>query len=423
MIFLTERDILTKTEFIRNTWDWEPHKGQREFLEYVSKVKVAACGRRWGKTEACAYDIAYYFLNRENFTQMIVSPTYDQSRLIFTAVESLLYGQVKAEVRKTPYPMIKYRNNIISARTADNDGRGLRGFKADRIIVDEAAFVGDRVIYEVICPMLADRNGDLVLISTPFGKNHFYDFYMKGAERNSEFASFSYKSADNPHISREYIEKQRENISQLSFETEYEAKFCDNVSNVFRRDTIANAVKKEFAPFGKCVMGVDFARYSDYTAIAVLNTDGEWASLGDLVRFNKMTWSGEINIIMENVRKYRPAFIVCDATGVGDPLCENLEKQIMGENLPCSLIRFRFSSESKNLIVDYLNLLLETEKIALKDIPVLIKEMENFEYTYTESGNIKLEAKYSFHDDTVCALALACHGMKSLPKSANFFSF
>lgn len=415
--------FMDKIEFIKNKWGWEPHKTQKEFMEYESKIKVGACGRRWGKTEACAYDIAYSFLTKENYTQMIVSPTYDQSRLIFATTEALLAHIKNIEIRKTPYPVIKLKNNIISARTADSDGRGLRGFKADRIIVDEAAYVDDRVIYEVISPMLADKNGDLVLISTPFGKNHFYDFYMKGAERNREFASFSYKSTDNPHISREYIEKQRENISKLSFETEYEAKFCDNISNVFRKDAIEQALKTEINNVNQTVIGIDFARYSDYTAIIVLDTDGERAKVKDLIRFNKVTWSKEISLIMETIEKHMPKVIICDATGVGDPLCENLEKILTDKNMQTELIRFRFTNESKNIIVDNLNLLLETEKISLPNRDILIKEMENFEYTHTENGNIKLEAKYSFHDDTVCALALACHGLKFIPKSQNVFTF
>ena len=52
--------------------------------------------------------------------------------------------------------------SVIMARTADEDGRNLRGHSADRVIVDEAAYVKDSVILEVISPMLADRDGEPV---------------------------------------------------------------------------------------------------------------------------------------------------------------------------------------------------------------------------------------------------------------------
>ena len=39
--------------------------------------------------------------------------------------------------------------------------------------------------------------------------------------------------------------------------------------------------------------------------------------------------------------------------------------------------------------------------------PELIDELESFEYSVTESGNVKMSAPSGVHDDTVIALALA----------------
>ena len=404
---------MDKFEFIKNVWRWEPHKTQREFMAYETKIKVGACGRRWGKSEALAYDMAYSFLTKRNYTQMIVSPTYDQSKLIFRTIESLLFNK-GVTIKRSPYSTIRLNKNLITARTADNDGAGLRGNKADRIIIDEAAYIKDSVVYEVISPMLADTNGDLVLISTPFGKNYFYDFYKRGVERSGEIASFTYKSTDNPYINKEYIEKQRLNISSISFETEYEAKFCDNVSNVFRDEVITGALLRDLSLTGQYVMGVDFARYGDWTVAIVLKTDGEFFQMVDMVRFNKVTWEEEIKRIIALCEKYTPQCVVCDATGVGDPLCEQIEKILIDSNMPCEIIPFKFTNERKNLIIDYLNVLLESGSISILNDAVLKDELRNFEYSFGESGMVKLEAKYNHHDDTVCALALACHGGKGL---------
>ena len=118
--------------------------------------------------------------------QIIVAPTYDQSRLIFATVERLALGsrvtRPVAKVTRTPYPRLTLAGSLIMARTADEDGRNLRGHSADRVIIDEAAYVRDSVVTEVIAPMLADRNGRLVMISTPFGRNHFYRAFMRGVE-------------------------------------------------------------------------------------------------------------------------------------------------------------------------------------------------------------------------------------------------
>ena len=70
-----------RIDLARKFWAWEPHPTQREWLLDEHKVKVAACGRRWGKTEAAAIDVATYAIANNGSVQMIVAPTYDQSNL------------------------------------------------------------------------------------------------------------------------------------------------------------------------------------------------------------------------------------------------------------------------------------------------------------------------------------------------------
>lgn len=285
-----------RIELARNLWGWEPHPTQREWLLDRHLVKVAACGRRWGKTESAAIDVATYAIANNGSVQMIVAPTYDQSRLISNTVERLLLSNSRirpyVRVTKTPYPDIRYRSSRIMARTADEDGRNLRGHSADRVIVDEAAFVRDQVIEEVIGPMLADRNGQLVMISTPFGKNHFYRAFLAGqsasliTHHSSRIKSFRFPSWANPHISREYIEYQRAALTERQFKVEYEAEFVDDQNSVFAWADIQTAISGQSpvvsgqgsaftggdiaAVCGSAcggsavyVAGIDWARYSD----------------------------------------------------------------------------------------------------------------------------------------------------------------
>ena len=315
-----------RIEVARDLWGWIPHPTQREWLLDEHPVKVAACGRRWGKTEAAAVDVATYAIANNGSVQMIVAPTYDQSKLISGTVERLLLRRDDirrhTQITRTPYPDIRYRGSRIMARTADEDGRNLRGHAADRVIVDEAAFVRDEVIEEVIGPMLADRNGQLVMISTPFGKNHFYRAFVQGQGEmvNGKWSmahgdkppeesainhqpltinhseprvrSFRFPSWENPHISREYIEYQRAVMADRQFRAEYEAEFIDDQSSVFPWSDI-QAAMSALTPvpspnFGRGVSegrgeggirlaGTDWARYTDYTAVVVAEmVDGEW---------------------------------------------------------------------------------------------------------------------------------------------------
>ena len=420
---ITLPEGVDKFQYIKDTWGWVPHDTQREFMSYDAKIKVASCGRRWGKTEACAYDLAFYALKNQGSKQFIISPTYDQSKIIFGLLETIFSASHldNLKVTRAPYSKLNIGTSEIQARSADGTGANIRGHSADRIVVDEAAYVSDSVIYEVISPMLADKNGELILISTPFGKNHFFRFYEQGIEKNEEIASFSFPTILNPHISTEYVLKQKKTLSEVRYKTEYEAKFVDNVSNVFKYSEIQNAFHNilEIQKPSKVVLGIDFARYSDYSVCSVVECDGEKHKLSYLDRFNSMTWEEEINRICQSIEIYKPDLIICDGTGIGDVLVENLEKALSLKGDFPPIMKYVFTNQGKENIMNNLNMLLSSELLQIPENEVLISELENFEYKMTETGALKMNARYGFHDDTVCSLALALWGAKEFSYSLN----
>jgi hypothetical protein len=90
MTMMTDASI--RLRLARLLWGWKPHKTQRQWMLSEAKVKVASCGRRWGKTESAAIDAATMAIVHPGSVQMIVSATYDQARLIFDSVERLITG-------------------------------------------------------------------------------------------------------------------------------------------------------------------------------------------------------------------------------------------------------------------------------------------------------------------------------------------
>ncbi|MFQ3550111.1 MAG: terminase family protein [Armatimonadota bacterium] len=412
-------------------WNWKPHASQKQWLTAEGQVKTAACGRRWGKTEAEAYDAACTAILEPGCVQIILSPTYDQSKLIFSKVESLLLGNpaTRALVKsvKTPYPRLTIGKSLIMARTVDEDGRNLRGHFADRVIIDEAAYVKDNIVNEVVSPMLADKNGELVMISTPFGKNHFYQAFQRGLSKNSEgYISFTFPSWENPHINREYIEKQKNIISPLQFAVEYEARFMDNTSCVFKWEDIIKAAKNNISnDNAEClgvVCGVDWARYSDYTAfcsVAVYETGLEVLAVE---RFNNMSWSEQIDRLIEFCSRYGVCSILTDQTSIGDPLLEQLRDKISSENLDIEAEGLTFSNKSKREIVDNLAVMFARENISIPNNDNLIKELQYFEYKLSESGNVKMNARVGEHDDLVMALGLACRKAKNFCGPMSLYS-
>jgi glucose dehydrogenase len=120
------------------------------------------------------------------------------------------------------------------------------------------------------------------------------------------------------------------------------------------------------------------------------------------------SWRETIRLIRDVTEV--PALV--DSTGVGDPVLEELQagsKWFEG---------FKFSSQSKQQIMEGLAVAIQREEIAFPDGPIR-HELELFEYEYTRTG-VRYSAPDGFHDDLVCALALAWHYRNGSRDAARF---
>ena len=411
-------------------WGWVPHQTQRQWLMDDSDVKVAACGRRWGKTEAQAVDAATWALVYPGSEQMIVAPTYDQARLIAGGVERLLLGadatRPLTTVRRTPYSLIGVRGSRISARSADDGGRSLRGHRADRVIVDEAAFVEDAVVTDVIMPMLADCCGQLILISTPWGRNHFWRAWMAGGKPGSGVRAFRFPSSANPHISADYVERQRGQMPERAFRAEYLAEFVDDASCVFPWADIRACQEMrtaEASPAERLVVaGIDWARHADYTVCVAMDAGRTPWRLLEVDRFQGLSWDAAVRRVADFLAGTGAQAALCDATSVGDPLLEQLRRAADGVDVE-GLV---FTSTSKRDLVDNLALRLAHREIALPPPDIchgalqggadLLRELEIYEYHLAPRGGLAYSAPAGRHDDCVMALALAAWQARALPE-------
>lgn len=435
-------NTITRLKLAAQLFGWQPHPSQKLWLIDESRVKVAACGRRWGKTEAAAIDAGTYAIAAPGSVQMIISPTYDQSRLIFDSVEQLVFSHAltrkQSRLTKTPYPKLQIGKSLVMARTADEDGRNLRGHSADRVIVDEAAYVKDAVVDEVIGPMLADRDGQLVMISTPFGKNHFYRAFVQGTtplsppfvsgdeRRVKRYSSFRFPSWENPHISRDYIEFQREVLTPRQFSVEYEAEFLDDQASVFRWDTVQSAVAlsraETIADEPYIVAGIDWARYSDYTAIVLIDAGSSPARVVAIDRFHQLSWEAQVERVAVLLEKNRVNAVLTDQTSIGDPLLEQLRRRLWRNGAEISIDGLTFTNQSKREIIDNLVIRLTNQELAIPDDEELIRELQYFEYELTGSGNVRMNARSGYNDDLVSALALASWKAKAYGGPARFLT-
>ena len=95
---------------------------------------------------------------------------------------------------------------------------------------------------------------------------------------------------------------------------------------------------------------------------------------------------------------------MCCSTLTGEPIYESLCKAgVYADAYP-------FTQKSKAALIDNLSLCFEQGLITLPKPelwPDGIEELEAFEYSVTDSGNVRTSAPHGMHDDCVIALALA----------------
>lgn len=215
-------------------------------------------------------------------------------------------------------------------------------------------------------------------------------------------------SWESPFVSPGYLAIQRELISERAYRVEYGAEFLDASGRVFRSECLERCVVGRLpggvsAPY---YIGVDLARYGDFTAVCVLGGDRSGAQLLDSLRINSVSWTEQVERVATLIERYPNSRVLCDATGAGDPVIEMLQSRLRSARIEGIV----FTNRVKATLIDGLAWLIERGNLLMEPNPELMKELQHFEATPIGQG-VRLAARSGFHDDLVVALALAAHQM------------
>jgi hypothetical protein len=135
-------------------------------------------------------------------------------------------------------------HSTIEFRSADNPD-SLRGEGVDAAVVDEAGY-WNRESFISVQTTLTQRMGKLRIISTPKGRNWFFDEWYKGwrghpdnpfkanPKPEADYASYSLPTPCNPTVKAESIDYAKRNMPADSFRQEYLAEFLSESAGVFQ---------------------------------------------------------------------------------------------------------------------------------------------------------------------------------------------
>jgi len=383
---------------------YKPHPGQQVLHASRARFRVAACGRRWGKTVASTAEIVRHAWERPGSLSFWVAPVYRQSAIAFDLVRNGLSVDVVETISRENRRITLVNGSIIEFRSA-HLADTLRGFGVDFLVVDETAFLPRGLWEEVLRPTLADRQGRALLVGTPKGKNWFYGLFVRGQDGKEEgWASFCFPTENNPNITKDEIEEAGRTLPDRVFRQEYLAQFIEDGAGVFPH--VHDAVRANLSdpsPKRRYTGGLDVARLQDYTVLVILDDGG---SLAYFDRFRRTSWGVMKTRVARAVKRYNNAVVWMDSTGVGDPIFEDLRR--MG----LTVRGVTFSAKNKEAVIEHLALGLEGGHISIAPVPELIDELLLFEGNIAKGGGVRYGAPLGSHDDCVIALGLAWWGMR-----------
>ena len=225
------------------------------------RFKVVAAGRRCGKSRLSAVTLLIEALNcPEGSAVMYIAPTLGQARTImWDLLHDLGRPVIKAShVNNLEITLVNGRKILI--RGADNPD-SLRGVSLVYVVLDECAFIKQEIWEKVIRAALSDKKGRALFISTPSGRNWFYDVYKLGQdETDEEWKSWHFTTEDNETIDPKEVEAAKRTLSSFAFKQEYLSSFDNAGADIFKEEWFKLAKEPQY---GSYVVAIDLAGFED----------------------------------------------------------------------------------------------------------------------------------------------------------------
>lgn len=384
------------------------HQQQLEIFNSIIKSdkmyhSIVSC-RQFGKSFLAIQLLLYFAFNYKNSKIMFTSPTYAQASKVFKEmIEGLKNGKLIKKFNAAENSVILVNGTEVyfkSVQVPDN----LRGYSLDFLFMDEAALYKDNIFYEILRPMLMVRGKKCILLSTPKGKNYFYDMV-----HNQNYCSYSCKTNTNPYANKEEIKDAKLNMPDRLYRQEYEAEFIDDGGEVFGNIKNCATITKYSEPImgRKYYAGIDLGRASDYSVLTIIDESG---NIVLIFRKNKSDWTIIVDEIVNILNRYKPINTVVECNGIGDVVFEMIKKKYKPFS-SYKLEEFITTNDSKQGIIEELILSLQQNKIFIPTTnlePLLHSELESFTFNYsTKTRRVMYSARNGLHDDMVMSLALA----------------
>ena len=408
---------------------------------------------------------------KKEFLVMVLSQDRERARefynLILQHIHSnpLLAGMIEGDPKQSE-TKLSNGSRIIN-KAGGRDGKALRGYSVDLLIIDEADFIPNPV-FVAGEQCTASVRGKIWLISTPNRKaTTFYKYFNDGLQARRKYNNpelleegeeqfeepigreFNYKSyhvhwteglkAFKPdgttQLDKDFIMKKKNSMAKWEFEQEYEAIWSDDIASYFNEKQVRACVDPELTPERYVYerirpndiiyVGIDFAKHKDRTVVvAITKVDNQEYQVQFTYEMEGRDWDRQLIEINAMMMKLRPTKVYIDKTGLGDVMFDLMTRsQVMpngDQNYMLGLVdndsAISMSIQSKSSMYSHLQHMIGNRLIRLPNHKRMLQELIMLQYEKTNQSEwVRILAPEKtvgedIHDDYPDALALACKG-------------
>lgn len=395
-----------------------PH--QLAFARSTARTRVACCGRQSGKSRTVGVVALHEAFRRPDALVLVVSATDDAAKRLLAEVALLasspiLAGSVVDESKSQL--VLTNGSRVVSVPASE---RQVRGWSADLLVIDEAAFVAEEVWRAARFTTVA-RGGRIVLASTPWGRRDrfFAVAYFAGRSGAEGFESFHWPSTASPLVSEEVLEEWRPTMTDREYEAEVLAEWVDDAGAYFAAAEL-EAMVEDYALTAPgdadgmpASAGVDWGFARDASTLALIGRDPEDGALWLpwLVERFGVRYADFVDEVAAVADGYELVALGSETNGVGA-----MPTQQLAERLGSVVVPVSTTAQLKEDGFGAVRALGQQGRLRLPRHPALLRQLAALEYEVRDSGSMAIAVpERSGHDDLAMAVCLAVHVSPDVP--------
>jgi hypothetical protein len=214
--------------------DYKPRDQIRAFHNRKERFAIIVAHRRFGKTVAAINDLirSCFEIDRPNVRVAYIAPYLSQAKAVAWDY-ALEFTRDIPEIKVNHSELrIDFMNGARFRLFGADNYNAMRGLYFDAVVLDEMADFPASAWSNVIRPALADRRGSATFISTPKGKNEFWELWHEAQDDPNWFTAML-KASETSILDQEELDEARRTMGDDRYEQEFECSFEAAIQGAF----------------------------------------------------------------------------------------------------------------------------------------------------------------------------------------------